>query len=229
MLNFTGNKLPTTMETATPALTNYTALSGKINNLLSLKKISLKDIEGLSTLERQYLGEIATQKLALLKGAEREAFLDKIEPIMAASTKSSVWENNHQVISNAIANLMRRHDSMPTKSAIAQETGLSRQTIATHLKQYRQHPEFMAEMEQFKFMANKVLANVFKFAGNGDIKAARLYLEMVGAINKRHTGTIVNEQNNYIQINNTILSQENLKQLSPEQLNQIESIIMGRG
>ena len=61
------------------------------------------------------------------------------------------------------------------------------------------------------------------------MKAARLYLEMVGATNKRQANTVINEQNNYIQINNTILSQENLKQLSTEQLNQIENIITNNG
>ena len=70
-----------------------------------------------------------------------------------------------------------------------------------------------------------MLANVFKYASNGDMKAARLYFEMVGAVNKKQANTVVNEQNNYIQINNTILSQENLKRLTAEQLDQIESII----
>ena len=58
------------------------------------------------------------------------------------------------------------------------------------------------------------------------MKAARLYFEMVGATKKQSAGTVINEQNNYIQINNTILSQENLKQLSEAQLNQIENIII---
>jgi hypothetical protein len=61
------------------------------------------------------------------------------------------------------------------------------------------------------------------------VKAARLYFEMVGAMNKQQPNTVINEQNNYIQINNTILSQQNLKQLSKEQLNQIEHIISGIG
>lgn len=77
-------------------------------------------------------------------------------------------------------------------------------------------------------MAHNILANVFRCAGNGDRKAARLYLEMVGALNKQPAGTVVNAQNNYIQINNTILSQENLKQLSAEQLAQIENIVTNK-
>ena len=37
--------------------------------------------------------------------------------------------------------------------------------------------------------------------------------------------TFIHNQNNYIQINNTVLSQESLKLLSTEQLTQIENIV----
>jgi hypothetical protein len=80
-------------------------------------------------------------------------------------------------------------------------------------------------MEQYKMMAPKLMAKVFQYAAKGDIRAARLYLETVGATHKQQSNTVVKSQNNYIQINNTILSQENLKRLSAEQLNQIEHIV----
>lgn len=117
---------------------------------------------------------------------------------------------------------------MPTKNVIARETGLSRQTVAKHFAAYKRHPGFTAEMEQFKFMAPNVLANVFKCALSGDMRAARLYFEMVGATGRQPANTVLNEQNNYIQINNTKLSQQNLEQLSAGQLNQIENIIRNR-
>ncbi|HZX59158.1 MAG TPA: hypothetical protein VFE54_10540 [Mucilaginibacter sp.] len=117
---------------------------------------------------------------------------------------------------------------MPAKNIIARETGLSRQTVAKHIAAYQKHPGYAAEMEQFKFIAPNVLASVGKHALNGDVRAARLYFEMVGASKQSRTGGVINEQNNYIQINNTILSQENLKQLSEEALNQIENIIRNR-
>ncbi len=205
--------------------TTLTTLTTKIDSLLSLEKITEKDIEDLGKPERKQLGETITKMLAQLEGAERNNFLDKIEPIVADSTKNGFWEHNHTIISNAISNFMRECGVMPTKNAIAEKTGLSRQTVAKHFKEYSAHPEFTAEVEQFKFMSHNILANVFKYAVNGDMRAARLYLEMVGAINKQQTGTVINKQNNYIQINNTILSQENLKQLTAEQLNQIENIV----
>jgi len=69
------------------------------------------------------------------------------------------------------------------------------------------------------------MAKVFQFAVNGDIRAAKLYLETIGTTHKQQSHTVVKSQNNHIQINNTILSQENLKRLSAEQLNQIEHIV----
>jgi len=205
-----------------------TTANRKIRSLLARQKITPKDIEGFTPVERQCLERAATKTLARLTGEARDSFLDKIDLILPASTKSALWEHNHAIISNAISNFMRQHGLMPTKNAIAEQTGLSRQTVAKHFAAYRTHPEFAAEMEQFKFMAHNLLGNVFKYAAGGDMKAARLYLEMVGALNKHPAGTVVNAQNNYIQINNTILSQENLKQLSAEQLAQIENIVTNK-
>ncbi len=211
------------------ALTNIPALQEKISRVLALKKISLADIEDFNDAERNYLGEITTEMLQRLKDEERDNFIDKIAQIIPPSTNDQIWEHNHLVIGQAIARLIAQYGSMPPKFVIARESGLSRQTVAKHLTGYKTHPQYLAEVEQFKFMTPKILAGVCNLAGNGDMKAARLYFEMIGAINKRKPGTVINEQNNYIQINNTILSQENLKQLSKEQLNQIEHIISGIG
>lgn len=215
------------MNTETTTLSKLTPSKRKVNSLFARDKITLNDIEHLNKIEREQLGQAATKILTKLKGDERDNFLAKIEQIVHPATKGDIWEQNHMVINDAISEFMREHGIMPTKSAIAEETGLSRQTVIKHFKDYRSSPEFMAHMEQFKFMAPGLLANVFKFATKGDMRAARLYFEMVGAINKQHTNT-VNEQNNYIQINNTILSQENLKQLTAEQLNQIENIVANK-
>ncbi len=80
-------------------------------------------------------------------------------------------------------------------------------------------------MEQFKIMTTKLVAKVFKFAVNGDVRAGRFYWETVDATNNPQGNTVVNSQSNYIQINNVTLSQENLKCLSAKQLNQIETVV----
>jgi hypothetical protein len=211
------------------AVTRFEATKQKAARLLALNNITAADIEGLDQLERDYIVETFTQKLSQLKGAERDIFLDKIAPIITPATNSDTWNCNHAAISNAISAYMQEYGSMPPQHIIAHKSGLSRQTVAKHFKNYKASPEFAAQTVQFQFMAPEVLASVFKGALKGDTKAARLYFEMIGALNTQQGNTVVNEQNNYIQINNTILSQANLKQLTADQLNQIENIVRDNG
>lgn len=209
------------------ALANYIGTKKKINDLLALPKITLKDIEGFSQIERECLAETATAILSNLKGEARDNFLDKIDLITPAGANGSIWQYNNYRINSVITKLMNAHGFMPSKNAIAEETGLSRQTVAKHLKEYKAQPEFMQQAQQFTFMAPQLLANVYKFALDGDIRAARLYFEIIGAKTTPPQNTLPGPQNNYIQINNTILSQQNLASLTAEQLNQIEGIIKG--
>lgn len=76
-------------------------------------------------------------------------------------------------------------------------------------------------------MTAKVLAKVFQFAVNGDTGAAKLYLSAMGYLNNDQSSgnTLIQRQNNYIQINGMVLSQETIKLLNPEQLAGIENIL----
>ena len=116
---------------------------------------------------------------------------------------------------------------MPSKVEIAKKTELSRQTIHKHLKEYKTHPLFLGQMEQFNFVSSKLLAKVFQYAINGDIAAAKLYFSVIGYSNagQQQNNTMIQNQNNYIQINGTVLSQETIQQLDAEQLNSIEKVL----
>ncbi len=119
---------------------------------------------------------------------------------------------------------MQDNGRMLRKVEIATKTGLSRQTIRKHLKEYYSYPQYLIEMKQFRFMSLKILAKVFKFAVNQVIKAAKLYFDNVGGVNSQHKNEIlIRQQNNYIQINGTVLSQNSIKHLSPARLNQVET------
>ncbi|MES2112170.1 MAG: hypothetical protein V4577_25660 [Bacteroidota bacterium] len=200
----------------------------KIDELLMRSKITLDDVQCFSKTERDYFQKFAADMLDSLQGEARNRFFKKIEGIVDENARNEFWEQNHALITGAIAKLMDRNETMPTTSAVAKATGLSRQTVAKHLKEHRTHPQYAEEMIRFKAMSSTVLADVFLSAKNGDTRAARLYFEMIGDLQKHPSGAVVNEQNNYIQVNNTILSQENLKKLTAEQLNQIELIVTGR-
>lgn len=212
---------------AKKGLQKFTESEMKINDLLSLEQITPKDLEQLNERERTHLNEILTEKFNKLKGTEWDKFYKKIEPITSDTTKNQIWENNHVQITWAISTLMQEYGRMPTKTEIATKTELSRQTVHKHLKEYTNHPQYLGQLEQFRFMTSKVLAKVFQFAVNGDTGAAKLYFNVMGFMNNGQSpnNTLIQNQNNYIQINGTVLSQENIKNLNPEQLNTIENIL----
>lgn len=208
-------------------LQRLTKSQQKIEKLFSLKQINQSDIEGLTKAENDYLNELLTEKVNSLKGADRDRFLRKIEPITSEATKNQLWETNHNKIMWAISTLLQEYNRMPSKTEISNKAELSRQTVHKHLKEYHQHPHHLEQMEQFRFMATRVLAMVYRYAINGDTSAAKLYFNIIGLLNngQQSTKATVQHQNNYIQINNTILSQQSIQHLNPEQLNSIEAIL----
>ncbi|MFN7654851.1 MAG: sigma-70 domain-containing protein [Cyclobacteriaceae bacterium] len=211
------------------SLQKFTDSEVKINKVLNLEKITPTELEKLREPERNRLMQILTERFNKLKGTERDNFYKKIEPIAAESTKNQIWESNHNQITSAIATLMQEYGRMPTTTEIANKTELSRQTIHKHLKEYTNHPQYLEQIEQYRFMTSKVLAKVFMFAVNGDTAAAKLYFNVMGFMNIGQTpnNTLIQNQNNYIQINGMVLSQDKIKSLTSEQLSVIEKIIKG--
>lgn len=208
-------------------LQKFTDSEAKINKVLSLEQITPNDLRNLSGAENRRLFEILTDTFHKLKGTERDKYYKKFEHITSETTKHQVWESNHNQITWAISNLIQEYGRMPTKTEIAAKTELSRQTVHKHLKEYANHPLYLEQIEQFRFLTSKVLAKVFQFAVNGDTAAAKLYFNVMGVMNNGQApnNTLIQHQNNYIQINGTVLSQDTIKHLNPEQLNTIETIL----
>jgi hypothetical protein len=215
------------MESEKQGLQKLTETDKKIAQLMGKEKISYSEVdELLSNPEKKVLSDFLTKEINSAKGEERDILLNKIDEIIPKDVKNQFWENNHYSITAAISKHIEESGKMPTKNQIAMDTGLSRQTVHKHLSGYAEHPLYAEQLNQFKFMADRVLAKVIKLAGQGDVKAARLYFDVMGYLNGHHSSsTLIKNQNNYIQINGTILSQETIKRLTPDQLNIIEAIL----
>ena len=199
----------------------------KIKDILELSLITPKDLLIFSEIEKSELLQVINEKFNSLTGTDRDSFYLKIASICHEETKNQLWESNHNKITATISILIEEYGRMPSKVEIAKKTGLSRQTIHKHLKEYKTHPLFLGQMEQFSFMSSKLLAKVFQYAINGDMVAAKLYFNIIGYANnvQQKNNTMIQNQNNYIQINGTVLSQETIQQLNAEQLNSIERIL----
>lgn len=211
--------------TAKKSLQKFTNYDEKLDYLFSLKEINKTDLEILNDDETTKFYKEVTEKFNSTKGEENAGFLSKIWNITDKATKNKIWEINHNQITATISELMQDYGRMPTASEIAIKSELSRQTVTKHLKEYAGQAQYEEIVEQFRFMTSKVLAKVFKFAVNGDMTAAKLYFNVVGALNN-NSNTFNQTNNNYIQINGMIFNNEKLKTLKPEQLKTIEAMLV---
>lgn len=214
------------MENTKEGLQKFTDFESKMSYLLSLKTITHDDLEFMSNSDMDSFNSNLTSQLNTLTGDERETFLEKIEPITPQLVKNQLWESNHATITYTISSLIQEYGRMPSKNEIALNTKLSRQTVHKHLKEFSNHAFYKEELQQFKYASVKILARLYKYAMNGDVKACKVYLDMVGFKNDSiDSGITSNTQNNFIQINNTILNQENLSKLNQSQIIEIENIL----
>lgn len=212
---------------ATPkSLQKVTDLEIKINEILSRKKITPADVNALNRDEYDCLSDTMAERVITLTGVERDEFFNKIDPIVTDLSRNRRWESNHHQITWAISSLLFQCQRMPTVTEIGMKAELSRQTVHKHLKDYSSHPIYMQQLEQFRFMTQKVLSRVYACAEEGDMQAAKLYFNVMGSLNGQlSSNTLIQTQNNYIQINGITLSQDQVKKLNPEQLSTIESIL----
>lgn len=150
-------------------------------------------------------------------------------PESIASTKNQMWEANECRIQNSMLNLIKINHQMPTVMEISINSGLSRKTIYQHLKNQGESAEFRkAYMKQFIYQRNLVLAALFRIGiQQNDTKALKAYLEYTGGIEIYSNGNCnhVKKQNNYIQINNKVISQQFIQSLSHQQEKAIMEII----
>ncbi len=114
---------------------------------------------------------------------------------------------------------------MPSKSLIAQLTGLSRETIYKHYEVFNESLEFGNPLDTLNVMTEHVAALVLKNALRGHTGSQRLYFEIMSKYNNLKNNNKAKQQNNYVQINKTIINQQVIQQLDPEQIDRIEQFL----
>jgi AraC-like DNA-binding protein len=209
----------------TKSLQKLTESDSKIQAVYDLKEITMDDYNSLSKKEQGKLMEILNTNFNAARGVERERIWNKIEKVTSEETRNRNWEQNHDNIICVIHNHIQDYGRMPTVSTIADKTELSRQTVHKHLKEYKKNPIYLKQQEQFQFMASMLLAKVYHFALNGDMSAAKLYLNATGCLNGGASTSLIQNNQNNIQINNTVISQETISKLNASQLREIEEIL----
>ncbi len=208
------------------SLQKLTKSEQKFQKVLSLESISPADLKGFSEQEVFQFMNLLNEKINSLNGPELDKFYCRIWGFMNEENRNIRWEYNQIVITKAISFLMQEFHRIPTHSEIADKSGLSRQTVQKHLKEYSGNIYYSEYTDRLSFLAPKVLARVFDYAVNGDTKAAKLFLQATGYLNSGISSVRnIQTQNNFIQLNNTIFNQEKISKLTTEQVKKIESLM----
>jgi len=112
------------------------------------------------------------------------------EPQEEGDEKGITWEANHKKIVKAINESLRAYRATPPSvTELSRLTGLSRQTIYSHLKEYSTHPVHCQSTEMFDLMKFDVMMRLCSEALSGDMRAIRLYLQVVGMV-KQQSGLV---------------------------------------
>lgn len=198
-------------------------LNEKFEKLFKLKRITQNDLDQLLTKQEQYLFKKELEKrINEAKGHELDELVEMAELIALKDFRLQVWEGHHTLIQKAIEDYVKIYGILPNTTQIARKTGLSRQTVAKHLKDLKDSNTYAMHLSKTKMLASNVIAKVFQIAMKGDLKACRMFLTIAGVLSHE---TNITEQNNYIQINETLINEETIRKLSQEQLKAIEAII----
>jgi hypothetical protein len=188
----------------------------KLNKFI---KIEPRHLQNLKPGLRAELVKYLHKELFTLKGKEQDAFYEKF---CAVLNRVAIAEYHHAVIIADIENVINRTGRVPPVVNVAESTGFSRKTIHKYLGNFGASETWKEKKNALNIMSQNVLSNLLQRALNGDLRASKIYLDYV---NKSLASETIGQQKNYIQINSTIINQQLIQQLNPEQLKLIEMII----
>ena len=192
----------------------------KFDELMKLEKIEHHHLDILSADEQFLFLQTLHDKIPTLSGQQFDNYVEQTKSLL---DQEEIWEFNHSKIAVIVERYIKENGAIPSVASIAYDTKLSRKTVSKHLAAFTGSTALKDKKNAMAIVMMQVMGKVSQQALRGDLKAARLYYDMANTPQKPESPA--SKQNNYIQINNTLLNQQIIQLLEPEQLAQIEQII----
>ncbi len=184
-----------------------------VSDILEKDKITKSDLDTLTDSERKELMKQFNTMYHEAKGVKKDKLFEKAFEIIDTHTKNSLWEVNHNNIIAYIHNGIVIDNKMPSIIALVEKTGLSRQTISKHLKEFKDNELYKEHKAQFQILATSVLKKLFHLSMGGNVQASKIFLDAVGETNQNIKANqyIDKQQNNF---NSKELTKEEIKAIS---------------
>ena len=197
------NHLLTKMKPTLPTIDDETVRYKSAEQMFKNKtSISKEDIQKLPANQINRAMAIIKFNLDDLTGDERDAFIIQITPFLEESNNNSlVWERNKYVIKEAIVNHLQGAKGLPNISTISKKTGLSRPTVYKHLEFIQTDEFLLTENLKLKAIYSELVGVIGLNALQGDMKAAKLFLEIINVNPSVINATYINQQQNNLNLN----------------------------
>ncbi len=135
--------------------------------------------------------------------------------------KNALYEFNHDLIMNQISNYLFKNGMMPRVSDIRDKTGISRTTIYKHLEDEKINGRNNKARKQLRMLVSQAMATLYKIGvEDRNAQALKYFINFVEP--ETNSGTV----NNYVQINNIRLTQNDLENIPLEEQEKIETILL---
>jgi len=135
--------------------------------------------------------------------------------------KNLVFERNRMRISSCITNYILENRNFPTVSQIAHESKVSRTTVYKHLKKGIGNDGYNFITKKLQYLTASALEKLYLIGvEDNNATALKIFIELVNKESYK-----ANTINNFIQINNLRLGNEDFQKLPKETLDKIEDLI----
>lgn len=136
------------------------------------------------------------------------------------STRRDAYTINREIILRLYNDFTISDGRLPSITTISSKTGLSRNTVTKHFKDLKSEGYLHDILDGSYILVDRVLAHLYKIGvETKDVKALKVFLDW-------HKGKSAWAlQKNYIQINNLILTEDDIKTLPQESVIEIENFV----
>ncbi len=225
-------------EETTTTLLPHPLTQENLHQLPDAALLSPKDIKHLSADERELMLQEYLRRVQNITGTARDAYQQQIDDLLSGEVRNALWEENRALITNAISSHLQLHGTVPGKTKLSLLTGLSRQTIHRHLKEYNTSPYMADEADKLKVISADLMFQLGRQAMGGCIKSAKLFFTLTGHI--RNAGSyysIFSQTTESFRPQTTLAStgprigslpitQQDLNKLPPDEQLQIADLIL---
>ncbi|WP_299104310.1 helix-turn-helix domain-containing protein [uncultured Tenacibaculum sp.] len=136
--------------------------------------------------------------------------------------RHTVYEINNQKITISIQKFASKYFCFPTVSWIAEDSGLSRNTVHKHLKKGLKNDFNSLVKGKIDHMTLDAMAKLYVIGTTqSNVNALKSFIELSDKLKEKPPNTV----NNLIQINNLKITNEDLKNLPQETIIEIERLI----